>query len=405
MLSPKSSMPLIRIGIYRTSSLGDVVLASACLDYLSTLPFPTEITWIGRGASLEMLALSWPEVRCLEFSRSESAQGISKILDQLKDYHLLIDLQGNMRSRWFGQRLRRVHGVRYHSTQKSQIARNRLILEARMRGRRRPLPKRCLESARPQFRMMVDTLKRGLREYLQPDQRLGIEHESYRPQLPTPDLFDPPWRKELRFGAWLGIAPGAAHPTKEAPLDLVAETILNVERNLSHASEVAQVPSYPLGLVFFGDQNDREKARLLLDRLQWKGPVLNLAGRLSLWESSVALREIDCLLSNDSSLSHIAEAVDTPTAVLFGPTVEAFGFAPRMRQSRAFSSQVGCRPCSKHGKLACRYGDKLCFTTLCASSIAGHLAHIIMISNSNHPSQSHPPKTPGSSLQDQRIES
>jgi hypothetical protein len=60
--------------------------------------------------------------------------------------------------------------------------------------------------------------------------------------------------------------------------------------------------------------------------------------------------------------------------VLFGPTVEAFGFAPRMRESRAFSLLLGCRPCSKHGKVACRYGDRLCFVGLPEAEVAAHLA-------------------------------
>jgi ADP-heptose:LPS heptosyltransferase len=137
-------------------------------------------------------------------------------------------------------------------------------------------------------------------------------------------------------------------------------------------------------LVFFGDDQDRQAALKLADSLNWSGPVLNLAGRLSLWETAVALRETSSLLSNDSSLGHIAEAVDTPTGILFGPTIESFGFAPRMRQSRAFSTLLGCRPCSKHGKITCRYGDKLCFTSLRAEDVAGHLVGQLTSPDSRH---------------------
>lgn len=381
MLSPTSTSPVIKVGIYRTSSLGDVVLASACLDLLSSLPVPTEVVWIGRGAALDMLSKSWPKIKVIEMARSESSKGLSNTLDELKNCHLLIDLQGNLRSQWLGRRLQTLYGVRYYSMPKSQVARSRLILEAHMRGRRRPLPKSTARAWRLQYQTMVDTLKRGLREHLPSDRWTGLEKEDYRPRLPVPDEFDPPWRKELRFGIWLGVAPGAAHPTKEAPLEIFAETILETRQNFLQKLENGVTQRYPLGLVFFGDAKDRDKANLLLDRLQWSGPVLNLAGRLSLWESAVALSETTCLLSNDSSLSHIAEAVDTPNAVIFGPTVEAFGFAPRMSQSRSFSTLTGCRPCSKHGKLLCRYGDKLCFNSLDVSMIAGHLTHLIMTSH------------------------
>lgn len=381
MLSPSSTLPAIRIGIYRTSSLGDVVLATACLDLLSTLPVTTEVVWIGRGASLDMVGRSWPNIKVIEMSRTDSAQNLSKAISELKHCHVFVDLQGNLRSQWLGRRLNTLYGIRYVSMPKAQIARSRLILEARMRGRRRPLPASTARAWRLQYQTMVDTLKRGLRDHLPSERWAGLEREDYRPRLPIPEDFDPPWRKELRFGMWLGIAPGAAHATKEAPLEIFAESILDTRQAISQNVDAKALQTYPLGLVFFGDHKDREKAKLLLDRLQWSGPVLNLAGRLSLWESAVALSETTCLLSNDSSLSHIAEAVDTPSAVLFGPTVESFGFAPRMTQSRAFSTRTGCRPCSKHGKLSCRYGDKLCFNSLEVSLVASHVARLIVSSH------------------------
>ena len=102
-------------------------------------------------------------------------------------------------------------------------------------------------------------------------------------------------------------------------------------------------------------------------------PVLNLAGKLTLWESSLAIKESAIILSNDSSLCHIGEAVGTRSAVLFGPTVESFGFAPRHPESQAFSAPLGCRPCSKHGKAECRYGDKLCFSLIPAAEVAGFI--------------------------------
>jgi len=104
---------------------------------------------------------------------------------------------------------------------------------------------------------------------------------------------------------------------------------------------------------------------------------MNMAGKLELWETALALKQCTVLFSNDSSLGHMAEAVGTPTAVLFGPTIESFGFAPRMPQSRAFSANLGCRPCSKHGKVKCRYGDKLCFAMIGHSRIASFLAATI----------------------------
>lgn len=374
MLTPSASGPTLRVAIYRTSSFGDVVLATSCLDLLDRLPLPTEITWIGRGAALDTIAHSWPAVKRLEIARTDSVIDLQKTVEALSNVHLFIDLQCNLRSRWLARQLKSAHGVPYFSAEKAQLARSRLILAARVRGRRRPLPDDVRQVARRQYEMMADALRRGLVHHLPVEMRDGID-APVRPRLPIPTSFESPWRKELHFGAWLGVAPGAAHPTKQAPFEAMFATLEHVKR-LSAAAG-SSMPS-PLGLAFYGDNHDRQIAMKIQDRIGWPGPVLNLAGRLSLWESAVALSETSCLLSNDSSLGHIAEAVDTPTAILFGPTVEAFGFAPRMKQSRAFSTPIGCRPCSKHGKIPCRYGDKLCFSGINLEEVATHLVTLLL---------------------------
>ena len=375
MLTPTGQVPTLRVAFYRTSSIGDVVLATACLDLLRQLPVPTEVTWIGRGVSLEMLASAYPEIRTITVRRESTMSDLQRAVEAISKVHLLIDLQCNLRSRWLGRQLRSVADASIFPTEKAQLRRSRLVLEARVRGRRRPLPERSRQVLRLQHEMMCDALRRGLSHHLPVEMLDGLAALPARPRLPIPDSFDSPWRKELRFGAWLGIAPGAAHATKAAPLELFAESLEKFKATIQQ--QEGPVPA-PLGLVFFGDSKDRKAARQLLDDIHWTGPILNLAGRLSLWESAIALSETTCLLSNDSSLSHIAEAVDTPTAVLFGPTIESFGFAPRMRNSRAFSALVGCRPCSKHGRTPCRYADKLCFNALSTDAIALHLVSLLM---------------------------
>jgi ADP-heptose:LPS heptosyltransferase len=382
----------LRVAIYRTSSFGDVVLATACLDLLERLPVPTEITWIGRGAALDVIAHSWPTVKRREVARSDTVIDLQRAVESLANVHLFIDLQCNLRSRWLARQLKSAHGVAYFSADKAQLARSRLIVAARVRGRRRPLPDEVRGVPKHQFEMMCDALRRGLKHHLPVEMRDGID-AAVRPRLPVPDSFESPWRKELRFGAWLGVAPGAAHPTKQAPCESMLEVLERVKKQSADAGN--RMPS-PLGLAFFGDNHDRQIALKIQDRIGWQGPVLNLAGRLSLWETAVALSETSCLLSNDSSLGHIAEAVDTPTAILFGPTVEAFGFAPRMRQSRAFSTPIGCRPCSKHGKVPCRYDDKLCFSGINLEDVATHLVSLLLASDARQ--KRRPPPESGKSM-------
>lgn len=390
MLTPSSTAPSLRIAIFRTSSLGDVVLATSCINMLSALPFPVEIFWIGRSASLDMVKRSWPQLNAIDIPQGSTISTLQEIIEKLQHIHFVIDLQCNLRSRWLCRNLKVTKGIPFFEAPKLQILRNRLLFEARFRGRRRPLAEQAQKATFFQYQLMSQTLLQGLRQQLPPEFLDPIENKDFPPKLPIPDSFDPPWRKELRFGSWLAIAPGAAHPTKQAPLALLIAIISRMV-NLSSTARFATSPekpsvplnppkkadTIPFGLVFLGDAKDREMARRIIDSLGWEGPLLNLAGKLTLWENAGALREASALLANDSSLAHIAEAVDTPVAVLFGPTIESFGFAPRMPQSQAFSASIGCRPCSKHGMVSCRYGDHLCFMALDPGKVADHLLHLL----------------------------
>ena len=128
---------------------------------------------------------------------------------------------------------------------------------------------------------------------------------------------------------------------------------------------------------------DQKTAEILIDRLDWQGLVLNLCGKLSLWESAMAVESTACVLTSDSSMSHIGEALNVPACVLFGPTVEGFGFSPHLPDSRAFSVGIGCRPCSLHGKKPCRYQDRLCFDQISEQSVAEHMITLITRKRSN----------------------
>ena len=399
MLPPGKPAPILRVAIVRTSSLGDVVLATSCLSLLAALPYTVDITWIGRTDSLDMIKRSWPQVTTIELPKRSSIKGLQEIIGKLKNLHLIIDLQCNLRSRWLCRKLKMLRGVPYFEAEKAQILRSKLIFKARIRGRRRPLQSLATKPSFYQYKLMYETLLRGLKEHIPLETFNSVRNRLFYPHLPIPNNFDPPWRKELRFGLWLAIAPGAAYATKQSPLSLIQKILKNIQFLIENTLESANsspitkangpLALRSLGLVIVGDSKDRDQARILLDRLHWTGPLLNLAGKLSLWESAVALHEACVLMANDSSLAHIAEAVDTPVAMLFGPTIETFGFAPHRSDSRAFSSMTGCRPCSKHGIISCRYQDQLCFHSIEPNRVS---EFIVQHLNSNYESKHSDPK-------------
>ncbi len=376
MLNSTPNAAPVKVAIYRTSSLGDVVLGFACLELLRQLPTPSQVTWIGRGPTLELIRQGWPSVNIVEVAKSDTLKEIQATTSKVGQVHIIIDLQQNLRSKYFIRYLNRTSKAPVFRSDKAQIMRSKLIAAARIRGRRSPLPDSSLHALKPQYELMLDALKKGLRQHLPVDTLDTLVTAEAYPQIPLADAGVsniPSWQKELRFGSWLAVAPGASTATKKAP----ETTFLSIIRSIRERLDKSTNRCKSLGLVMLGDESDCAAARKILDELNWQDPVLNLSGKLSLWESSIALGESTCLLSNDSSLGHIAEAVGTPTAILFGPTIESFGFAPRMKESRAFSIPLGCRPCSKHGKTACRFEDHLCFHSLPIDAIAEHLSNLL----------------------------
>jgi ADP-heptose:LPS heptosyltransferase len=350
----------LRIAIYRSSSIGDVVLATACLDFIRQLQFKVEVTWIGSEPSLDLIRQSFPEINCLDIKSNASKDQLKHAVKELSSIHFLVDLQTNLRSRWLAIQLRKHFGIPAYTAPKMQVYRSKLLLRARIRGRRFEIPDGQLIPRMKQFTNMVAALESGLRAQLPTEY---LDRPSTNPARPSLIVKNPqitPWQQELRFSRWIAIAPGAAHKTKRAPKELFSSIL----EKPSHHSSTDRV-----GLIILGSSEDREDANELLKSAFWPGPTMNLAGRLSLWESTIALLESELLISNDSALAHIAEAVNTPVGVLFGPTVEAFGFGPQLTESQSFSSPVGCRPCSKHGKSVCRFGDQKCFYDIDLESI------------------------------------
>lgn len=359
---------MLKVGIFRSSSIGDVVLATSCLHLLKSLSLDIQILWIGKEPSLSLIRDAFPSVNCLELT---GASELTAILESLKDVDILVDLQTTLRSRFVMKAFKKAYRRPVFSCSKSYLQRGRLVLEGRVYGRRRLLPDKALIAAKLQHKLMSDALLQAL-SYKKlisapiPEPHPFLEIGHY--QAPST------WLSTLRqpSSQWVALACGGSYETKRAPIEVFTRILASFLKKVK--DEGRPVP----GLVLLGDSNDALMAESLLKSLDWPSEVLNLCGQIGLWENAMALKQALLLLSNDSSLSHIAEAVGTPALVLFGPTIEGFGFGPFLEKSRAYSSRLGCRPCSKHGKSACRYRDKLCFHEIPEEPIAQHMLHLTL---------------------------
>ena len=90
--------------------------------------------------------------------------------------------------------------------------------------------------------------------------------------------------------------------------------------------------------------------------------LVNLSGKLSLLASAALMRGAVLNYVNDSAPLHLCSAVDAPVCAIFCSTVPAFGFGPLSTFARVVehSGPLACRPCGLHGHARCPLGHFRC---------------------------------------------
>jgi len=102
--------------------------------------------------------------------------------------------------------------------------------------------------------------------------------------------------------------------------------------------------------------------------------VFNAAGKLSLLQSAELIRRSHVVISNDSAPMHIAVAVGTPVAAIFGATIPEYGFSPRGSHDMVIETKgLKCRPCSIHGGKICPIGTFECMKAITPDFVLGQV--------------------------------
>jgi heptosyltransferase-2 len=82
--------------------------------------------------------------------------------------------------------------------------------------------------------------------------------------------------------------------------------------------------------------------------------IINLAGTLSLLESTALFAKAVMTYVNDSAPLHLCSSVNAPVTAFFCSTVPEFGFGPLSDQAQLKQvSGLACRPCGVHGYKSC----------------------------------------------------
>ena len=130
-----------------------------------------------------------------------------------------------------------------------------------------------------------------------------------------------------------------------------------------------------LEVVLAGDEWDREQVEKVKRNLSFE--AADLCGRTGLRDLAGLLSLARVVVGNDSGPGHLAAAVGAPVVAIFGPTSEAFGFAPRGERVRVVSRELDCRPCSVHGGRRCPRGRRSCLDDIAPGAVMEAVKEVI----------------------------
>jgi heptosyltransferase-2 len=193
---------------------------------------------------------------------------------------------------------------------------------------------------------------------LPPDAPLPEAWPEPRLHVPLADTTAWKAKRGLTGPRSIALAPGAVGPSKRWPA--------------SYYAEVAQALIAQGWIVWVvGGPNETPIAHEIVAAA---GPQAHDVTGHDLREGILALAAADFVLSNDSGLLHVAAAIGTPTAGIFGPTSPQL-WAPLNPLAATIETQtdVPCRPCHEP---TCRFGHHRCMRDIPAAQVLDTIARV-----------------------------
>lgn len=144
------------------------------------------------------------------------------------------------------------------------------------------------------------------------------------------------------------LCPGAAHPTKIWPV----------------ARYVALGLRWGGPVVVLGGPSERDRVRSVVDGIGSHAEGIAEAGFTRTFAAAPRGR---VAIGGDTGLMHLCAAAGIPTVTLFGPTTAADGFWSS--PGEVVEHPLPCRPCSRHGRPTCPFGDHLCLRSISVDTV------------------------------------
>lgn len=328
--------------VLRLSSFGDVVLVSSFLRDLRALFPGARITFVVRE-DLAAVAAALPGVA--HVVAVPRALGLAGLLSL--GAHLA-------RTPW-------LHVFDLHRSLRSRLLVWRLRTRLRPGFDKQELPRFVLLQWRRDVYARFGGARSMRTRLAEPLRRMGLEPAGADTELVLPEsarLAARTTLARLRTPAgpqFVAVAPGARWPAKcwsEARFAaLVRRLAVNGGRHV----------------LVVGGPAERELAARVAAAAP--GQATALAGTLDWLATAAVLQSCAVVVTNDSGLLHVGEAVGRPVVALFGPTAPQFGYAPYRAASRLLRQPPACSPCSKNGSRPCSRPTHECMDNLTVDAV------------------------------------
>ena len=320
--------------------MGDLVLTTPIFRELKRVFPDAEITLLTSSGTGSVLNNNPHIDHFIWHKRKESYSELNKLIKKLhkEKFDLVYDAHRSLRSIWIVWNLTRFG---FHKTPKVWLIKKRswqrsLLINFKLNFLNNTPPQRqhLLLPLQNQTSLVLNN-----HTELFPDQNTVMQIKNFLN------------KNNLLQKKYIAIGASASYPLKRWPLKYFQELI-------------SKLIKQDCPVVLVGGANEPENTKLEHD---FSGKVINAAGKFTPLESAELLRHARIVVTNDTSISHLAEAMQTPAIVFFGPTVGEFGYPPFLKESKIMETKekLSCRPCSRDGRGKCSNPDKLrCLTSI-----------------------------------------
>jgi ADP-heptose:LPS heptosyltransferase len=348
----------MHILLVRFSSMGDVVLQTATINWLRSL--------LGKEArfsfvtSSEFVSLmdSHPEVsHVIGFNRRGGEKWkdlVIKIdeLDRKDPIDLILDLHATLRS----FRLK----LSYWNTPSLTVDKRRWERFLLTKIKSVPLKKlfeKKFFGLEPQVERILKDFENIFHDHKAKRRTIEFRKGPHEELTSLADLERYPIP-----GDYVVIAPSASFLYKRWPVNRFVDLTKKLLEETSYHYVILAGPEDKFCDLFNEIQSER---------------LHNLQGKTSLKDSMRILAHAKLCVGNDSGMNHIAEASGVKCLTLFGPTDPKFGFAPHGSQSRFISKEMFCKPCSTTGKTPCYRDRHYCMEDISVEEVSHHSLELL----------------------------